>query len=283
MDEGGGGAPVSYPTYTLPTVFLTTSESGYHEIGSTISQNLTANAIKNDAGAVSDIAVYRNGSQIANQNSPTGAPTTDLSPQFGYADPNNPNLDYALPHNDSGFVVPEGVTSWKASIDYNAGLPKKDSSGDDDERTPEIRNHNAPQAADSGFESSIHSIEGVYPYFYLTSATQLSDSEIATEIAAGNANKVVADANGNITVPYDNIDPEYLYLAHIATDTTKTKWEDPSDPNNSGSIGNPGDLFDPVTTENVNSPDGFWTGKSFKIYKTDYATHFDNGVEFKNS
>lgn len=273
--------PIQNPTYTIPTIGLSASQTGNKEIGSTISQVLTGNAVKNDAGAVTEIELIRNSTQIAVQASPTGTTTTNIPAQFGFADPNNPNLSYSLGHTDADFVVVAGATNWKAEIDYNAGLAKKDNKGNDDVRTPAVRSVNAPQAAGTNFDSSLATVTGLYPYFYFVSDSDLSASEVATEIAAGNATKVLANANGTVSVNFGNASAKYLYFAHIAADTSKTKWY--ISDLNQGAIGGGSNLFGDILTNNVNSPESYWSAVSFKIYKTNYSTIPAGAIQFRNS
>jgi hypothetical protein len=273
--------PIQNPTYTIPTISLSGSQTGTKEVGEIISQVLTVEAVKNDAGAVTEIEILRGKTQIDVDSSPTGSATTSLPDQFGYADPNNPNLEYSLNYADASYEVVLGANEWKSEINYNAGLPKKTNKGSDDTTTPAIRSVNAPQAAGNDFVSNTITVDGLYPYFYFVSDSDLSASEVATEIANGNAVKVLANASGTITVDFGNETPKYLYLAHIAIDTSKTKWY--ISELNQGNIGGGSDLFGAILTNNVNSPDSFWSAVSFKIYKSNFATTPAGSIQFKNS
>jgi hypothetical protein len=104
-----------------------------------------------------------------------GVQVGDIAPQFGYADPNNPNLRYTLSYTDN-FVVPLGTTNWRGESNYNAGLPKQNNKGVVDSRTPQVRSTNAPQAAANNFATGNASVTGLYRQFYGSTATDITTS-----------------------------------------------------------------------------------------------------------
>jgi hypothetical protein len=265
------------PTYTVPTLTLSGNQSGTKEIGSTINQALATIGTENDAGIFTVLNLFRQSTQIFTVNNPTGTLTANIDPQFGYADPNNPNFTYQLSNTDS-YTVTSGTTSWSATGNYNAGLPKLDNKGVTDSRTAAVRSINAPQAA-AGITSSSISINGIYPYFWGKSVTQPTANSIAIEIAGGTANKVLAVASGTVSVTYDAFG-EYVWMAHQAAYTQKTVWYFTE--LNQGLIG-PGNFILTPITQNVNSPDGFWSGVSYKIYISDGATITEGALQYRNS
>ena len=265
------------PTYTVPTLTLSGNQSGTKEIGSTINQALVTVGTENDAGIFTVLNLFRQSTQIFTVNNPTGTLTANIAPQFGYADPNNPNFTYQLSGTDS-YTVTSGTTSWSATGNYNAGLPKLNNKGVTDSRTAAVRSINAPQAA-AGITSSSISINGIYPYFWGKSSTQPTANSIAAEIAAGTANKVLAVASGTVSVTYDAFG-EYVWMAHQAAYTQKTVWYFTE--LNQGLIG-PGNFILTPITQNVNGPDGFWSGVSYKIYISDGATITEGALQYRNS
>ena len=265
------------PTYTIPTITISGTQSGTKEIGSTISQGLTVNAVKNDAGAYSVLRTFRGATELANAAPPTSSSATNIADQFGYADPNNPNFSYQLTYTDS-FVVVSGTTLWTGQGTYAAGLPKPNNKGVTDARAAAVRSINAPQAA-ANITSSAASISGIYPYFYGKSVSQPTASSIAAAIAAGTATKVLASAAGTVSVTYD-ANGEYVWMAHQADFTTKTVWYFTE--LNQGSIG-PGNFILSPATQNVNSPEGYWSSVSYKIYISGYATVTDGELQYRNS
>jgi hypothetical protein len=265
------------PTYTVPTLTLSGNQSGTKEIGSTINQALATIGTENDAGIFTVLNLFRQSTQIFTVNNPTGTLTANIEPQFGYADPNNPNFTYQLSNTDS-YTVTSGTTSWSATGNYNAGLPKLDNKGVTDSRTAAVRSINAPQAA-AGITSSSISINGIYPYFWGKSVTQPTANSIAIEIAGGTANKVLAVASETVSVTY-NADGEYVWLAVQSAYTQKTVWYFTE--LNQGLIG-PGNFILSPVTQNVNSPNGFWNGISYKIYISDGATITEGALQYRNS
>jgi hypothetical protein len=269
--------PTLFPTYTLPAISFETSESGVKEIGSTISQVLSITGTKNDAGAFSSLSFYKNSSKISESTSLTPVGTTAIPSQFGFADPNNPNYTYTYQYTNSLSVTP-GDTSWYGTGVYGAGLPKPESSGTLDTRAAQILSIDAPQSA-YYLSSSPITVQGIYPYFWGKSSTPVSDDDIATAISTGVANKVVTSAAGSVPATF-NADAEYIWFAIQGSYTTKTKWFNTS--LNQGDISPTGFILPPVT-KLVNSPDGYWSGIQYKIYKSAYATTTSGSIELRNS
>lgn len=270
--------PDVLPTYTVPTITVASTITGTLEIGQSISPVITTVATEQDAGVFSNIATFRNTTSI-NSVTPGGVTISDIPPQFGYADPNNPNRNYTVSYTDTNFVVPSGTTTWKGRGSYAAGLAKKNNKGTNDIRAAAVRSVNAPQAADAAFESTTVSITGIYPFFWGKSTTQPTPASIASAIAAGTANKSLTASTGTVTVTY-NAASEYIWVAIPAVSTVKTKWYN-TDLNN-GPIGAGQFILAPVL-QNVNSPESRWTAVSFNIYISGYATTTSGNIEYRNS
>lgn len=266
------------PTYTVPTITISATITGTREIGETINQALTSVGTKNDANTFTQIAFRRGSTTINTNTSLVTAGTTNVANQYGYVNPNNPNQTYTGTNTDV-YVVTAGSTSWLARGSYGAGVAKKNNKGVDDTRTPAVRTTTAPQAACTTFDSSTTSITGIYPYFWGVSSTQPTAASIAADIAAGTTNKVLADATGTVTVTF-NASSQYVWLAHIGTATSKTKWYNTA--LNNGDIGAGQFILAPVN-QNVNSPQSYWTGVSFKVYISGFATTTSGSIEFRNS
>jgi hypothetical protein len=275
--------PDLLPTYTIPTLTLSSSVSGTQEIGSTVSQNLTLTGTKNDAGAFTALSVSRDvgaGSGVlSSTTSPTIANATDIDDQYGYSDPNNPNKTYTLSYNDS-YVVVSGTTTWSGSGDYSAGSAKQNNKNVTDARTAALRTTTAPQSAGSNFASDSDTVTGIYPYYWGVSSTQPTAASIATAISSGvGANKVLASASGTVSVTF-NASSEYVWMAHAASYTNKTKWYNTG--LNNGSIGAGQFILAPVQY-NVDSHEGYWSSVSFDIYISSGATQTSGAIEFRNS
>jgi hypothetical protein len=262
--------PTVLPTYTIPTVAaFTASASGYQEIGQTISQVLNQTQNKNDAGAYSSLVFKRNGSVISTSSSLTVTPIANTAAQFGYDDPNNQNYSYSQTTYTDANTVVSGVTSWTAEGTYAAGLAKKDNKGNTDTTTAAVRYVTAPQAA-ATLASGSKSITGIYPYFWGVSSTAPTAASIASSIAAGSTNKVLADSNGSVTITF-NANGQYVWFAIAATYTVKNQYLGSNSPSNTGSIGADQFILAPVA-QNVNSPNGYWSTVSFNVYISKNAT-----------
>jgi hypothetical protein len=270
--------PDVLPTYTNPTISFSGTVSGTQEIGSTITQTMTSTGTKNDANTFTAIAFRRGGSTINTNTALVTTITTNVSDQFGYTNPNKPNFTY-LGTNTNIFVVVAGSTSWDAQGNYLAGFVKKNNKGVDDVRAFAVRSVNAPQAACTTFTSSSTSVTGIYPYFWGLSAGAPTVGDIATAIAAGTTNKVLTSSSGTVTVTFGAVS-QYVWMAHIATDTSKTKWYNTA--LNNGDIG-PGQFILSPVLQNVNSPDGYWTSQSFKVYISGFSTTTSGSIEFRNT
>ena len=266
------------PTYTIPTLSLSGSQSGTKEIGSTISQALTLTATENDAGIFTALAITRNASSISSVSSPTGSATTDIAAQFGYTDPNNPNNQYTLSFTDN-YTVAGGTTTWSGTSAYNAGLAKQNNKGAADGRTAAVRSVNAPQASSSTLTPSSTTVTGIYPYFWGKSSTEPTAATVAAAIQAGTATKVLTAASGTLTIT-PNATSEYIWIAHETSYTTKTKWYNTA--LNNGDIGAGNFILSPVS-QSVTSPEAYWSGVTFKIYISGYATNTSGSYEFRNT
>jgi hypothetical protein len=209
----------------------------------------------------------------------------DIPAQFGYPDPNNPNYIYSpstSPYVES-YVIPAGSpsssTTYQGDGNYNAGLRKLDNKGNTDTRSFAVRNVDAPQSASNNFTTSIYTITGIFPYFYGTSLILPTEVTIAADILGGTATKVLSQASGTLSIPYNNPSTWlYIWFAYPSDYTTKTKWWVNALDN--GNID--GSFITTVVTQNVNSPDGYWSGKSFKMHWSVYQTQ-QNTIEFRNS
>lgn len=280
------------PTYIVPTISLSNTVSGVKEVGSLVTQQISVVGTENDAGAFTKITILKGGSALATADSAalTTGSASALSSQYGYANPNNPNLTYTFINTESGLAVEKGATTWSSTGDYSAGVAKKNNKGVDDARSAAVRSTNAPQAASTGFASTSATVTGIYPYFWGTSSTQLTAAEVATAIAAGTENKgeqsgTLLASNGTVTVTFAATN-KYVWVA-IPNDTvngynattSKTKWYNTA--LNNGDIGTGEFILAPVTV-NVNSPDSYWSGISYKIYISGYATTTSGTIQFQN-
>lgn len=269
--------PTLQPTYSIPTISLSFSQSGVKEIGSPLSQALTVTGIKNDAGVFGTLTLREGGSIISSVSNPPGSTYVNIPNQFGYVNPNNPNFSYSHSYTNDITVV-AGTTSWGGTGNFASGLAKKTNKGTTDARPPALLSPNAPQAAGSLTSSSV-SINGIYPYFWGKSISTPTAASIASSIAAGTTTKVLASASGTIDAIFD-ASSEYIWFAHPEADPSKTKWF--NTPLNQGSIG-PGNFILLPVTQAVNSPDGYWSSINYKVYISGYATNTSGSIQLLNA
>jgi hypothetical protein len=269
--------PDLLPTYTIPTIELSGSQSGIREVGASLSQSLVLTAIKNDAGAFNFLDIRKNNLSLYSSNSLTAQTAPDLVNQYNYANLNNPNYKYVINYTDN-FVVEEGVTNWLGRGNYNIGLVKKNNKGVNDTRSFDILNTQAPQSANENYESNSVSVTGLYPYFWGKKVTQPTTAEIANDIENSLANKVLISGADNINVNY-NANYEYIWLAVHDDYPVKTQWYHTAF--NNGNIGSGNFILSPITYP-INSPNGLWTGITYKIYISAWASTTENVTIFKN-
>jgi len=170
-----------------------------------------------------------------------------------------------------------GSNNWAVTTSHNAGT------GDYYDNKGNIgSNLNALRVSGTTSDStSSPTIDGIYPYFWGVSDTQLTTAEIITIIQAGSSNKVVSSASGTITITF-NATAKFLWFVHDASYTTKTIWFVSS--LNTGSIGGVTNLFGSAQTSNLNSPTSLWSARSFKFYITNYATTTSaDSMQLRNS
>ena len=273
--------PIVLPSYTIPAITMTGVASQIYEVGRSFTPSINVYGDKNDAGSFIQLRILRNGSPIFTDITLSQSSIGDISSQFGYTDPNNPNYRYTIsptPYSES-YIIPAGVTIYNGDGNYNAGASKQNNKGNYDSRTPVVRSSNAPQAAGNNYGTTAYTITGIYPYFYGTSLTLPTPASIAAAILSGSVQKVLSDASGTLAIPYNNPSTWlYIWFAYPDEYTTKIKWWVNALDN--GDID--GSFITPVVTQAVNSPDGYWTGKSFKMHWSVYQTQ-QNTIEFRDS
>jgi hypothetical protein len=259
--------PDILPTYTIPTLSVSGALAATQEIGNTVTQSLTATGRKNDANAFTQIIFLRGGTTLETNTNLTIVSVPNVPDLFGYVNPNNPNFDYTG-KNTSSHVVTAGATTWTARGSYGAGDPKKNNKGVTDTRTAAVRSASAPQAACTAFNATT-SVTGVYPYFYGNTSSQPTASNIVAAIEAGTATKVVSDASANLFITFGSTD-KWLWFAHISSATEKKTWREQGSTQNKGPIG-PGEFFVSPVSNTANSPQGYWSNQTYKIYISGFA------------
>ena len=272
--------PTQLPTYTVPTLALSGSQSGTKEVGTSLNQSLSLVATKNDAGAFTTLTILKSGASLSSSSSLTAVSATAIATQFGYDNLNNPNFSYTLNYVDN-IAVPYSTLTWTGSSVYLAGVTKKDNKNATDSRSFAVRSTAAPQSASSNLTANSVSVTGIYPYFWgkvAAASGKPTAAQIAGFIQAGTSNKVLADASGTLTITFA-ASSEYVWVAHEASLTNKTKWYNTA--NNLGNIG-AGNFIEAPVQQNVTSPEALWTGVSFDIYISGAATNTSGSYQLQN-
>lgn len=232
------------PTYNLPTLSVAYGSPtvvGTYEVGSTVSSfTITPNFDPNDSGGLINFVYYKDAT----------------------------NLGTGSTKAVSSFTI-NSSTTLQVSAGYSQGSIKNDNLG----------NPYPTGRINAGSLTNTATLNVLYPYFWGKSSTQPTASSIASDIQNGSANKVLASASGTVSVTY-NANGEYIWLAHTADQTEKTKWYVTA--LNSGNIGSGQAINSPVTI-NVTSPDAYWSGVSFKIYISSGQQATTGAFEYRNS
>lgn len=268
--------PTQPPVYTQPTATLSDSVSTIKEIGSDVTNNLTLRLDKKDSGGLNTT-----GNSITSQLSgsltlsgPTTTSLTNLPSQFGFANTNNPNQRFTYTAVDSFTMPSSGSVTYTSVIKYLAGNQLLDSTGNPS-GTAVVAGQKTP--GNSG-------VSGIYPYFWGLSTSTWTNyatavAEVKATIQAGNATKVLAASNGTLTITFNaTAGTDFMFFATPASATTKTKWDDPNNPLNNGSIAGTSftdptrELFSAPSTQSITSPDQnaatdpLWSNISYKVY-----------------
>jgi hypothetical protein len=244
--------PTQNPVYFPPTSSLVDSVSTIVEIGSSVSNTLTLSLIKNDSGGINNLMPDNITSSV---NGPlmlsfSTTPQTNLNPQFGYANANNPNEKYTYTAVDNFTMPASGTVNYTSAISWLVGNQLKDSTGTDS---------GTPIAGGTGNPSN--SVSGIYPWFYFYDPNPISVANMQTAISSGSATKQVSSSTGTIDVPFI-VTGEYIAVAYPATSTSKTKFFV-----NQTNQGNITVIFDPLGADvPVTESGGLWSNIDYKIH-----------------
>ena len=305
--------PTSLPTYTPPTLGLSPSsalQGAIYEVGQTLTATITVVGAKNDAGVFDTTSNSGNTVRLRRAFTPpgTGATTTntdettsftvadgthankpaDIADQFGYTNPNNPNIGYRRDFSVSSLTLQRGTYSWTgtATFGYAAGLRKKDNKGTDDSRSFSVGSSVAPQASSTSLSSSALIREAIYPWFWGKSATQPTKASIATAIASGSTARNLSSANGTLSITF-GANSEFIWFAVPPGTNNKTRWY--VNETNQGNIESTGLFAVAGTTQLVNAPkvDGEltsrWNGVEYQIYISNFATTTAGVMQIRES
>jgi hypothetical protein len=245
---------------TAKSVALTVSgASGLQEIGQTISRTLTATF---------------NRGLITNGDNTTGPDLVGAASEYTFTGTGISSTAQAGNTLAVSNTIIDGSNNWAVTVAHDAGT------GDYFDNKGNVgTNLDGSRVSGTATDSaSAPTITGIYPYFYLKSASPISASDMASAIAAGTATKVVGSSTGTLSIPY-NMSAQYLAVAYPASSTTKTVYYVTALDNGAITV-----VFNAVETQSVNSPDAYWSGVSFKVHTSIGAiTNSNPTIELRNS
>lgn len=132
--------------------------------------------------------------------------------------------------------------------------------------------------------ASTAAFTGVYPWYHLKSPVAFTATQFAAAISAGSASsihasavltKVIADASGTISIPY-NVSGQFVGAAYEATLTTKTRYYVTALDNGAITA-----VFNAVVTQN-NVATALWT-RNYKMHiSTNPLTNSNPTLELRN-
>lgn len=232
------------PTYTSPTIVLSSSVSGNIEKGSSISPVLTATATQNDAGTISDVKFLKDSSVI---NTDTVSPYTYTVPSF----------------------VLNAAATFRGDMYYGQGVLKNTNLGNA---------YPIGRIAAGSTQSNSITINPVYPYFYGTSTVSTIATIAAGVYAGGGAiesTKIVDALPNTINIADFGTDNRYIWFAVPTGSKTFTSWF--GSEINFGLIGTSEDLFGAKQVQSITSSLG-WT-QNYDIYVSNYPTAFSGTMQ----
>lgn len=285
--------PPQLPTYTIPTVQISSLAGGLYEVGTSIPINATVVANKWDAGAFSTLRMIK----TVNGGSPTTSSLTPITITPGSAfgqnfppipNPNSTNTLYTASYTDALFVIPapsSGTSStvvFQANGDHAAGFPKFTSLNAADVRPAACDTINAPQDACTTSSSSI-TFTGIYPIFFgaIDNGLAHNDSDIALDMQNGttpgrSVTKNIVSATGTVTAAFATQTQKWFWIAvpasYAAKTTVKTVWNNYFTPFGASYAWS-------IISSSQNVTTALWSNIPYRIYRTNYVTDTAGSVE----
>ncbi len=245
--------PELFPALVNPSNTFTANTSGVFETGSTIpSITFSATFNRGSINPAYGTDGFRSG--LPTNYVYTGAAVTS-------------NVSTALTNSEiiTNHVVVSGANTWTGAVSYSAGQQPLSSSGNPFST--------ALPAGTTGAISA--SLTGVHPVFYGKSLTP----PVANQALINGGSKSIVVSTGTVTLTF-GATTEYIWFAIPQSSTDKTKWF--VDALNQGSIGTSTDLFNNDIPVSISSPTSLWSGISYRIYISNYATTTTGSMQLQN-
>ncbi len=247
--------PVQNPALTAPSVVTTLSCSGTLEIGTTINPSLCVTSTYN-AGCINPqytaTSDCRSCGVIGYCYTSTGGQVDGY-----YACTTSPVTQSA-----ASYVVSGGTQTWGTCACHCAGVQPYDSKGDI---------YDSP-LAESCTAANNKTITGILPWYWGTK--KITNTITCDDINGGT--KLVANANGTLSITYNSAADDYLWFAVPNGTTTKNSWFVCA--SNQGPIGGTGNLFAAACNVVVDSCLSCWAGCTFDVYASCFTTGTASGI-----
>jgi len=137
--------------------------------------------------------------------------------------------------------------------------------------------------------STNSTITSIYPYFWGISSSGGAAPGVnrptANQALINSGTKVLGVSTGTITITFNTTDDDYMWFAIPNISTSKTIWY--INALNTGDIGGAvseaGNLFPNYTLVSIDSPSGYWSGVSYKIYIANYQSAVTDPMQLRNN
>lgn len=239
-----------------PPSFSLTNDAGLREIGSSDPFTLTFN--------------FNRGSIVGKTDGGVWQPSLSQGPRAGasisYRIDGNTQFNNTLLIADT--LSPFG-NSFNATVTYGIGQQP-------------LNSKNGPyllplEGATSQAQST--TVQGIYPYFYYKSSSPITAASMQAAIVSGDAEKVLGDSNGTLSIPY-NVVGKYMAVAYPNASTAKTKYF--VTVLDAGVLGLSTSPFNLGNVLNCNSPDSFWSNIPYRIHVSPILTNPATIIELRN-
>ena len=158
-------------------------------------------------------------------------------------------------------VIVAGDNKWSVAITHSAG-----SGAYYDNKGVASSALDSSRGAGSASETT-PTVTGVYPYYYLRSASALTADQFVTAIQNGTATAVVAASSGALTIPYA-LNQQYIYVAYPTSSSPRTTYETSISDNGAITL-----VFEAVVQKTVTKMQGTTT-----IWSRQYHVHVGKRV-----
>lgn len=179
---------------------------------------------------------------------------------------NDSDVSALLTFSETIPSMPYSTITYQARVAYDDGATKNNNVGVPDP---------VGKITAGVINSVIRSIVGGYPVFY----GSILPSQSVADINISSLTKSEVTSSGTVSANFSNVVNKRLIIMIPLESTLKTKWY--VNALNAGNINGSGDLFTSGSTKTFNSPSGYWSSKSYRVYMST-PTSIDEVMELRN-